>query len=759
MTTKTKKTYTARAELVLAREDIWPLREVPLQPDPLTPFAFAFSELRDDLGDHADVIIDLLPVTRGDVGRRRRTAVKTLGRGGRPTSRLEKAGNSGNGVAGSTAKSIFDELGIPAPAGLGSGSSKSGSSKAARTEGVARLDELDRERTLAKSLRVTDPHFQMQLIIRTQSQIKGRPQRLLQSFIACFEEFGGENYLRVNGRRILGRYVGSDAPWNRRRFDRRAERGVFRPSRKSQMVSATQIGGLIKPATVHCAATNVIRTGGVVPPPPRNLPAFDGSPNQMPWINVTYDDVERLVGVNLAETFFTWTGGRSRYGKTETNLCRFCHVSRSGYGGSLYLDPHADALARIKPYLVDQADRVVELSIAKGSGNGRQVAWNPFSMEGYGRDDIEDKMAAIVDSFAAAMGWQSDRAPRALTLLQAATRSLLELSYQLPPDDAPTIFQMTTLLSNEEWRESVVPRLSPALQAFWTNRFPRLGDEAITPVTNVIDRMQGSPTVAALLGSSRSTYDLRKLMDEGAIILVRLRGTGQIDQLMASFVVYDLLRAVLSREDTPPEDRLPMHAFMDEVQSYDHSVKGLLASALEQAGKYGLRLHLMNQDPSRMSSQTRDALMTNRSHLMSTNGSFDAAKLLAREWKGHIEPETIQELDKYQFITEVTWRGQTTTPFRGRGLSLEEMYGPGVTDEQSLRGLEKAIDRNSGRRPINEILDELATLDDRIQAGVQNLQRPARPVAEPDQPSPFRPTSVRRQYGHSGGANNEEPNS
>jgi hypothetical protein len=752
-----KRVYTARAELILAREDMWPLREVPLQPDPLTPFAFAFAELRDDLGDDAEVIIDLVPVTRGEVARRRRRAVATLGRGGRRVSRMDRSTGGPNGSrSGAGLASVFESLGIPPPGGLGRSSS---TARQARAEGVARLDELDRERTLAKSLRVTDPHFRLQLMVRTQSEIKGRPQRLLQSFVACFEEFGGENYLRVKGHRVMGRYVGSDAAWNRALFDRRIERGIFRPATKRQLVSATQIGGLLKPATVHCPANNVIRTGGVVPPPPRSLPTFEGHPNQMPWGTVTYDDVERTVAVALAETFFTWTGGRSRFGKTETSLCRFVHVARSGHG-ALFLDPHADALARVKPYLLEQADRVIELSIARGSGSGRQVGWNPFSMEGLGREDIEDKMAAIVDSFAAAMGWVSDRAPRALTLTQAATRSLLELAYQLPDDLAPTIFQMTTLLSDEDWRTAVIPRLSPALQAFWVNRFPRLGDEAITPVTNVIDRMQGSPSIAALLGSSRSTYNLRQAMDSGAIVLVRLRGTGQIDQLMASFVVYDLLRSVLSRWDTPPAERRPLHCFMDEVQSYDHSVKGLLASALEEGGKFGLRLHLMNQQPTRLAKQTLDAILTNRSHLMSTNLGYESARLLAKEWQGHVTPETIQELEKYEFITQVTHRGQTTTPFRARGLSLEEMFGPAVADEASMESMERAIDRNSGRRLIQETLDELGTLDQRITqhfAGVARIDRRRARPHRPGSPSPdrssapprFRSDRV-RQYGHGG---------
>lgn len=741
-----RRLYTARAELVLAQEDVWPLREAPLDPDPLTPFAYAFGELRDDLGDAAEVHLDLVPVTRGAVARRRRQQVHAISEAGSAESRsgwsrLLFGSQATNGPG------LVDQLlvGMGHGHAHGHGRGTGTAPRTRRVEGVARLDERDREQTLAKALRDSSPHFEMQLLVRCRSRIKGRPQMLIQSVIACFEEFGGENYLRVRGRRILGRHRGSDGMLRRGAFDRRVDRGIFGPA-KAQLVSARQVGGLIKPPTAHCPATNVIRTGGVVPPPPRNLPAFSGSPQQMPWGVVTYDDSERTVAVNLAETYFTWTGGRSRYGKTETSLCRFVHVARAGEG-ALFLDPHADALARVKPYLADQADRVIELSIARGSGAGRQVGWNPFSMEGCTREDIEDKSSAIVDSFAAAMGWVSDRAPRALTLTQATTHSLLELAVQLPAEIAPTIFQMTTLLSNEEWRAAVVPKLSPSLQAFWLDRFPRLGDEAITPVTNVIDRMRNSPSIAALLGSSRSTYDLREAMDDGKIVLIRLRGTGTIDQLMASFVVYDLLRAVLSRWDTGPQDRRPLHAFMDEVQSYDNSVKGLLASALEEGGKYGLRLHLMNQQPARLSSQTLNAVLTNRSHLMSTNLGYESARLLAKEWQGLVTPETIQDLDKYQFISQVTWRGETTTPFRARGLSLEELFGPAPNGPE-IAALEEAIDENSGRRPIQHTLEALAHLDERIADHVTSVVRIDRPPRTDG--GPYRSSSV-RHYGHSGG--------
>ncbi len=58
-----RRLHVARAELVLAQSDDRPLREVPLRPDPLTPFAHVFGELREDLGESASVVIDLMPVT------------------------------------------------------------------------------------------------------------------------------------------------------------------------------------------------------------------------------------------------------------------------------------------------------------------------------------------------------------------------------------------------------------------------------------------------------------------------------------------------------------------------------------------------------------------------------------------------------------------------------------------------------------------------------------------------------------------------
>ena len=51
-----------RAELILARDDRYPLRDVPLSPDPLTAFAWVAGRLESDEGEAVDVVVDLLAV-------------------------------------------------------------------------------------------------------------------------------------------------------------------------------------------------------------------------------------------------------------------------------------------------------------------------------------------------------------------------------------------------------------------------------------------------------------------------------------------------------------------------------------------------------------------------------------------------------------------------------------------------------------------------------------------------------------------------
>jgi hypothetical protein len=412
--------------------------------------------------------------------------------------------------------------------------------------------------------------------------------------------------------------------------------------------------------------------------------------------------------VPLDSTVFSYMAWRSRWGKTETAVGQFVQLARSGHG-CFFHDPHEDAIAKIKQYLTDAGlrDRVVEINLA--SQAGRQPGWNLFSVHGRSPERAAKQVDAVVDAFASTLQWD-ERNTRALNLVTQSAQALTELAHRLPPELAPTLFQIPTLLGNDDWRTAVLPFVSAPTRQFFTDRFPRLPAGAITPVTNLIDRLRVAPAVAGLLGSPTCTYDVREAMDNGKIVLACPGFGSERDRLVANLLVYDLLHAARTRASIAPERRRPFYVFLDEIQTHDGPS---LAALLEQMAKFGLRGFLFNQNPERLTPTTLNAVTTNRSHLHTTALNSKAAALLTREWASALAPEVVTRLRKYTYIASVTLGGEVSGPFLVHGVPADELHANAHHPEQ-LAAIEEAIDHNIARRPVAETLDALADHDRNI---------------------------------------------
>ncbi len=664
-----------RAELVLARASSEPLRAAGLDPDPLSGFARAIDAVDPAGGDGATICVDLLPVTPG---KRRRLRRRLLRRA------RHRAPSPSPG----------DELTDL----LGGGDRRRGGAPPAEL-----VEQRVGRQALARKLGTDEPLFEIQVLIRVASPVPGRAKAQLAGILAGFDAFAGENHLRVSGLRIPGvAFLGSDLPGRRRGFDHRLATGLFRPARR-RVVTASEIAGLLKPPSKQCASPNVLRSGGAVPPPPRELPTFAGQAGLLPLGNVQTETGERMVGVPLRDTFFFYMAGRSRFGKTETAIGQFLHIARSGHG-CLFLDPHLDALNRIKGYLTEEGlrERVVEVNLADLD---RQPAWNLFAVAGRSPRRAAGQVDAVVDAFASALRWDEVNA-RALNLTTQAAQALVDLARRLPAELAPTIFEIPVLLSDDDWREAVLPYVSVPVRQFFHERFPRLAPEAITPVTNLIDRLRAAPSTAALFGNPLATYDIRAAMDRGQIVLVCPGSGSGRDRLIANFVVYDALHGAKSRADIRPDRRREFYVWLDEVQIYDGASSGTLAALLEQVAKFGVRALLLNQNPERLTAATRDAVTTNRSHLVTTALNAKAAGLLARELGGEVSAETIGQLPRFHSLASVTLDGEISRPFRLGGVPVEELF-PDQCHPEGLPALDAAIDGSLGRALIAETLDRL----------------------------------------------------
>jgi hypothetical protein len=678
-----------RTELVLARPSVEPLARLGPKPDPLQPFAAAIGRLH-ARGETASVCVDLLPASgfRGTRLRRRlRREARRLHGERRDFSALL------NGEEGRRGRPDPDE-------------------QVERRGAVQAVDA---------KLRDSGELFEAQILLRCEAPSRGRAKVAMAGLLAAFRPMADRNRFRASGLPIPGvAFLGSDVALRRRSFDRRFSTGLFRPARKT-ILTARELAGFLKPPTVHCGPRNVLRSGALLSPPPE-LPTFAESRDDLiPLGRVNSESGERVVGVRVADTFFTYIAGRSRYGKTETAIAQFVHLVRAGHGG-LFLDPHGDGLERIEPYLADsvEPERIVRIDLGPGSSPAEQPGWNLFEL-GAGAGESEARVEAVVDAFASALEW-GERSTRAINLTTQAASALAAISAHLDPDLAPTIFQIPTLLSDSEWRAAVLPFLPRSAQRFWTDRFPLLAAEAITPVTNMVDRLRASSAITALLGQSRSSYRVREAMDEGKIVLACPGAGGTRDRLIANLLLFDLLHAARGRAELAPERRRPFWVFLDEVQSYDGAASGNLAALLEQSAKFGLRAVLLNQNPERLSAATLNALTTNRSHLLASTLNSHAASLLTKEWGGQPSPAALTKLERYHFVAQVTHQGALSAPFALGGVRVED-----VVEKPASRGGAAARRRgcDGAPRAASDMAAQLDGHDDRILAALRSGGRNA----------------------------------
>jgi hypothetical protein len=686
-----------RARLVLARTAHEALAETGLQPDLLQGLAAAVDQLEPADGEQARVVLDARVLSPGEARRVRRRLLHDRDRQG-PLSVLDGPARRGRTTPSETVERHHDTQGL--------------------------------DRKLAPQ----HPLMQFQLALRVEARDRGRALATTRSLLAVTDGMSAANHLRARGLRLGGLgFLGDDLPGRRRRFDRRLASGRF-AARRADIVSAREVQGLLKPPTVHCHAENVARSRGAIPAPPRGLPEYHGQPDVIPLGRIHTRTGQRVVGVNTSETFFTYMSGRSRYGKTELAIVRFVAWALAGRGG-LFMDPHGDAIAEIKTYLTAAGlrDRVVEIDLSERKTTNNQPGWNLFALTARTPSEAAAKVDAFVDAFAAALRWD-ERNTRALNLATQAAQALTELALALPAELAPTIFEVPVLLSDETWRAAALPHLRPATRGFFTDRFPSLPGEAITAVTNVLDRLRASQSIAALFGSPVSTYDARRALAGEQIVLVCPGPGSSRDRLVANLIVYDLLHALKARGAMAPEARKPFLVSLDELQTYDSPN---LATLLEQMAKFGGRGELFNQDPARLLDSTWTAVATNRSHMHSTTVNAKAARKISAEWGTPPDPAVLGRLERFTYLASVTLGREVIPPFLVHGIPAAELHAEHRHPDQ-VAVLDEAIDATAGRQPVQERLAQVDGHAARIHAHLTKTTTAGRSATVPSGPHVIR---------------------
>ena len=698
------RTHAVRAEFILRGTLTAPLREVPLDPDPLQPLIDAVTGLRADLGDLAEVRVNVQRPSPWALRAHRWRLMQDAHRRER-----RQAGRDARWIRGDagpeTGRIVQQLLGGGTPGG-----------RLVMPPAPRRIDPAEALGKLADD----DQLVRVQLLVTCASDTEGRAEAHLSHIRAALDVFGGRSRWALRGVRLGPWQLGAGHWPGRRSFDQRWHHGHCRPPR-ANWVRLEELAGLLKPPTLHCR----------LPLLPADLPTFTlGDPALLlQGIYRTPDGRERLVATYAEDTLFECTVGKAGGGKTERALAQAIGWAHAG-GGLMFIDPHRDSWPRAAPFLAHDhlMPRIALIDLNADGPAPSLSSWNPLAMQhGQRRHEVVE---AVADAFASCLGWDDAEAPRAITVLTAALSVLVavnEAACQAQrPEDQTTVFHIRALLTDHRFRAqmlaTVAARLDEETRAWWQTTFPAFPADALGVVINPLTRLADNPVTRAFLGQPTGAYNARAAIDNRMIVWVCPAGNGPTDRLLTALLARDLLRAVRSRRDTPPAGRVPFRLYFDELITLTGAAPDTIASMFEDFRKYRVSVHGMTQLLARLPAPVRLSLTQNASALATTAGSKPAVAAITAEWGDSPSAEEVAFLDRFQHYALLTVGGRRIGPLRLTGPHLDDVFAQQARPadvgalEQAARATAQALPlaeltaRSAGQlRRVKDFLDQYTT--------------------------------------------------
>ncbi len=346
--------------------------------------------------------------------------------------------------------------------------------------------------------------------------------------------------------------------------------------------------------------------------------------------------------------------GKTGTGKS-TLLETLIRNDMKGESGLALLDPHGDLTEKVLASLApEKKDRVIHFDVPDLDG---VIAFNPLQGVPLRRRALA--ASGLVEAFKKI--WSDSWGPRLEHILRNALLALLD-------QPQSSLADILRLLDDRDFRRLTAANVcNPQVRDFWLREYEsypaRFRAEAIAPIQNKVGAFLASPMIHRILTSERNPINLRKIIDEGKILLVNL-AKGRIGEDMAalfgSLLVSSLGLAGLSRADQPEESRRDFYLYLDEFHTFTTLS---LASLLPELRKYHVGLVLAHQHLSQLDLQVRDAILGNAGTIISFRLGLGDAEVLEKEFYPVFSAHDLINLPNFHIYLKLMIDGVVSRPF------------------------------------------------------------------------------------------------
>ena len=231
--------------------------------------------------------------------------------------------------------------------------------------------------------------------------------------------------------------------------------------------------------------------------------------------------------------------------------------------GLVLVDPHGDLVERIVARVPEH--RKGDVIFLDVPNSGQPFGYNPLKrvapekrpLAASGLLEVFEKM------------WPEAWGVRMEHIFRNALLALLDQPQATLPD-------ILRLFTEKEFRKEVIRHIkNPQVREFWEHEYEKYTDrmrsDGIAPIQNKIGAFLANPTLYRILTAPEKPINIRRIMDEGKILLVNL-AKGQIGEdassLLGGLLVTTIGLAAFSRQETDASSRRPFYCYLDEFQKF-----------------------------------------------------------------------------------------------------------------------------------------------------------------------------------------------
>ncbi len=245
--------------------------------------------------------------------------------------------------------------------------------------------------------------------------------------------------------------------------------------------------------------------------------------------------------------------------------------------------------------------------------------------------------------------------------------------------DSPgnTLLGINRLLVDKLYRKKIISKIKdPVVKAFWVDEYAnyneRFRTEAIAPIQNKVGQFLSSSVIRNIVGQTKSTLDVRQLMDDRKILLLNL-SKGRVGEdnsaLLGAMMITKIQLAAMSRVDIPEEERKDYYLYVDEFQNF---ATESFADILSEARKYRLNLIMAHQYIAQLTSigstggkitKVKDAVFGNVGTIVAFRIGAPDAEDLIKEYEPYFIEEDLINLSKYHIYLKLMIDGVSSKPF------------------------------------------------------------------------------------------------